>query len=530
MKKKPYYCCCLSGLLLLFSLILSPPGQAQSGPHVPAQVQPTHRSYFGIAYRPERRLEISSSVTAIDAASILRTFTLPERDLKQIVTYTPSHVLTSMSSQINIRGVNNGSSLQYVNHTVYNYNPDRALTHSLTVVSPLDGQPLYCTEQLEVLRNPATTSLYGQNAVSGVVNLVTKKEVDSHFSNGRYTNVYELPKIDYTNIRNNYETSWTTALSAKLKMEPYTSTVPDNTYGINGKLITNWVPNNDFFIEEKKYMDGNNVLRQWTDTEVYPELYTSQQTKFYSCEGQPLHTRLEFTDMYGFNFNQFELKYKDGAPDFGYFMPDTKAAPAFRQYFNPTLDAYVPNIEMPKLLQKNDAFYNYQFVPNYGACEEKEENDYPHHVLTFGISYRLEDFGIETKGFIGPTASYTHFFCPSFGATADATINFGKVDPTKYTIGSYYGGVTFVPFHKSLGLDDPSTLSAHVLAGYTSVMQKYMGNSNSNGNFSVKLGVGYDYNFQDNLGIRAEVDDNIVRGNGHTSNNFSFMAGLRLSF
>lgn len=216
--------------------------------------------------------------------------------------------------------------------------------------------------------------------------------------------------------------------------------------------------------------------------------------------------------------------------DWGYYTPDPAADKSFRQYFNPGNNSFQLNTTLPARLQQNDFFYNYNYLQNAEECKEKEDNSCGENIVSFGLSIRLEDFGSEKKVFPGLTGSYTRMFGDVVGGTFDATVNFGKVNDTKYTIGSFYLGPTFYPFHNTLGVHDKISLSAHTLAGYNKVCQRYMDNKNSYGNFSLKLGASLDVNLNCKAGLRFSASDYMVLGDGNTSNNIVLSAGARFSF
>ncbi|MBI1343564.1 MAG: TonB-dependent receptor plug domain-containing protein [Terrimonas sp.] len=489
---------------------------------------PKNFVYQRIPYRPERRLDIKSAnpVTSIGAEEINQTYSLSGKNLEQIVHLTPGGVLKSVNTNINIRGVGNIQQTM-TNYTMYT--ADHQPVYSQTQIMDVNKIPIEAIEQIEVLKNGAGVT-YGSDARSGVINFNTRKGLDTRYLKGIYVPYYTPPVQHFSGLKNDIKSDWDSYMDALKSNGPSNTTKADQTFGSNGKIIISIVTNNDFWIVDKKYLDANNILRMQEDNEMYPENYASLQTTYFDCTGKPEFLKLDMKDQYGYNINQLRVNYADGNLYYGYYSPDAQLASPFRQYYKTEDQQFHLNTDLGGALIKDKLFYNYSYSPNMSACkEQKTETGLPKHVVTFGLSYRLEDFGMDKKGFIGPTVSYTHFYNPWLGSTVDAGFNFGKAFNTKYSIGSFFAGPTFVPFTNSHGLNNNFTLSAHTLAGYTRITQKYMSNSYSDGAFSLKLGAALDYNIKDNFGIRAGADDNMVLGDGNTSNNWAFHVGVKFS-
>lgn len=530
-------------LIILIAFALVNKSAAQSGPenNDPVLNQGTKtKAVYGtpIPYRPGRRVSLSSSspVAVVGSDQLTQSYITALPAITRTVNYTTAGVPANVTTRLNLRGagnLNDANLSSYINGTTYGYNPDRNMYHTQTVIWDQGNIPLYALERIEVLKGPQGT-LFGRNSVAGTVNLTSREQLDGRFTNGQYYPYYadKLDQLDYSNLVNNNITNWRNTVDAiKLKGE-YNEQLPDVTFGPGGTVTITIVPNDDFLIQQYIRMDANNIQRQKIDIEWYTnDYYNSIRQDDYNCEGQLLNTDLKFTGQYGYEFNQYTEAYKNGQPQFGYFEPAPGADPALRQYLDIPADIFRLNSTLPDEFLKKKLFYNYNYVPDTDPCEKKDEDaGFTDDVITFGISLRLEDFGYEKKAFVGPTASYTHFFNPTVGATVDATLNFGKVNDTKYTIGSFYAGPTFIPFKSSLGLDNSFTLSAHTLAGYNTVSQKFNNTSNSYGNLSLKLGLAGDINLQNNLGVRLGFDDFMVLGKGNTTNNLGFSLGLRMGF
>jgi hypothetical protein len=166
--------------------------------------------------------------------------------------------------------------------------------------------------------------------------------------------------------------------------------------------------------------------------------------------------------------------------------------------------------------------FNYQQSTIH--CEDKLRE----YILWADISGRLEDFGNGMKElFFDLNASYTKVFEQWIGATADASFNFGKVNDVNYTILAAHVGPTFLPFPNSHGLKDQITLTAHTLAGYTNVSQKFSSSSNSYGDFSLKLGIGGMYHLKDEWNIGLQLSNNMVLAESNTASNWSIGIGIR---
>lgn len=527
----------LAGLIAEQSLV-----NAQSGPIANTNYSEngvstrTDPSALSIPYRNRRiQQDVPVSVTTFSGETIQQKYITSIRDLPQITQvagYTSKGVQTGMTTNFTLRGIGNNPDLIYVNDTRYGQGTGRNMFHSQTVISGLNGIPVYAVEQIEVLKGPQGT-LFGRNATSGVVNFTTNERISSQIKDGVY-NSYYLPhsvdKYDYSALQNNIYTNWRSTVDAvKLKGE-YSTSIPDMTFGPNGTIRVKVVLNNDFLVEQQEYRDGNNQLWKTTDTEWYiNDYYNSIKTDYY-CNGQQQFTQYSFTDAYGYKNDQLKISFKNGKPDWGYFTPDPAADKTFRQYWNPSNHSFELNTTLPARLQLNDYFYNYNYKQDPEECKDKrddKENDF-----YAGLSLRFEDFGNEKKIFPGINVAYTRFCKSWLGGTVDATFNFGKVNNTKYSILSAYAGPTFIPFTNSAGLKDPFTFSVHTLAGYTNIKQKYTFNNSSNsyGNFSLKLGVGGYYNLNDDLGLGLRLSDNMVFGKGSTSNNWGIDLAARFDF
>lgn len=245
-----------AALILLFVCFLiaeQPVVNAQSGPSsattdaengVDTRSQPPARS---IPYRNSRRIlqDVPVSVSTFSGESIRQTYTTQIEDIKkvtQIAGYTPNGVQTSMNTSFTVRGIGNSPNLTYVNGTRYGQGTERNMFHSQSVISGLNGIPVYAVEQIEVLKGPQGT-LFGRNATSGVVNFTTPDRINTRINDGMYKSYYmpqSVERYDYSALQNLQVNNWRNTVDAvKLKGE-YTTSLPDMTFGPNGTITGKW--------------------------------------------------------------------------------------------------------------------------------------------------------------------------------------------------------------------------------------------------------------------------------------------------
>lgn len=524
-------------LRVLFIFFMMPPVynvQAQNpgkgGPSQPigqTHVLSDSKKPFIIPYRNGRRLDIESAspIQVVGSEQIQQTFNL--KDVTETINYIPgTHVATTRSSKVTIRGGTGG--LDLIRRDVLILVNGRKVTHAQSTITDINNIPISAIEQIEVLKDGAGV-VYGPDAESGVINIITKPELDNQFSGGIYNPVYPPPKIDYKYYTNELESPWNTEVKGVFSGGETSGTRPDNTYGMGGSLKFVTTRNDDFIIQQTRYFDANNNLRQLVDKEYYPEGYMSIEDTRYNCFGNSLFSSHSFTDQFGYNYSLSNTRFTNGKPAYSYRDLDASLNPLFRQYFNTEKLEYRLNDTYLGLNTKIKDFYSYQYVPDYDACKEEAKTS-ADDVFTIGITFRLEDYGGSRETFIGPNATYTHFFNPNLGATADVGFNFKSDNNWKINVFTAFGGITYVPFDEKAGLDDKFTFSAHALAGFNSVTQKFGGNSYSDGNFAIKAGIAGDIMFNDRLGLRLGFDDIIVPQKNNTTNNFVITGALRMDF
>ncbi len=497
--------------------MISPFVYSQSGPQTTAEKTAPQKIFR------DRRVS-SNAVDVISAEEIKRTYTVNAVDLIQTMSYTPEHVVKNANTQFNVRGVGANNTLTLVNGTRYAYtNNNRNMTYSQTLQFDVNKIPTAAIEQIEIITD-AQGTVYGQDAVAGVINFIN--DVDERFINSGYKSHFTIPETDYSGVKNIFEKDWEDSVTTIFNSGARSTTSPDYTYGMNGTLSLTVKMNADFMIEEKNYYDGNNNLRQQVETEYYPEHYASRLTNFYDCSGKLDYSSLNLIDHYGYSYPNYNVEYENNKPLFGFFIPDLSVDKSFMQYLDVPDNTFRPNSQLPYKVDMGRFFKGLAYEYDKSACDDDDDIDF----VDLDLTFRLEDFGSEKKVFPGVDVAYTNMIKPWVGLTVDAGINFGKVNDVKYTILSGFAGPTFVPCPKKHGLDDKLTLSVHTLAGYTNISQKFNNNSNSFGNFSLKLGVGGYYNLNDDWGIGIKGSDNMVFNKGNNSNNLNFEGGVRCKF
>jgi outer membrane receptor protein involved in Fe transport len=499
--------------LLCCTTFFSADSFAQSGPNPPIGEEGPEK------IKRDRRVT-ASPITVLSNEQLERTYTLSTADLIQKITYTPNHVVTNTTTTI--RGIDNqNNNLVLINNTQYGHvNNTRRMTYTQSSLVDLNNIPIHVIEQINVLKD-APGIQYGNDAVSGVVNFTLREDGNTRFPGGKYAPYYTPPTTDYSGIVNRLEADWRGEVEKVFARGKFSSTEPDDTFGDDGSLYINGFEIKDFFVETKDYLDENNTVRLSVETEYYPEGYGSQETKYMDSCGDIEFAKLDLIDHFGNKFNQLNIIYNDNAPETAYFEPDKDADEIARELFG------VGNeLSFKNTLIAAEKRFEFQYQQSLEPCEEEPRT--ANNIFSADISARLEDFGGGMRElFPGLNASYTKVYKPWIGATADASINFGKVNDTNYTILSAHVGPTFIPFPDSHGLKDQITLTAHTLAGFTNVSQKYSSGSNSYGDFSLKLGIGGMYHLKDEWNIGLQLSNNMVIAESNTSSNWSIGIGVR---
>jgi outer membrane receptor protein involved in Fe transport len=504
--------------LFCCTTFFSADGFAQSGPNPSTgKVEPEK-------IRRDRRVN-ASPISVVNTEQLERTYSLSTTDLIQKIAYTPNHVVTNTTTTI--RGFDNqNKNLVLVNNTQYGHvNNTRRMTYTRSSLADINNIPISAIEQINVLKG-APGIQYGSNATSGVVNFTLREDGNTRFPEGKYVPYYTPPKTDYSGTVNQLEADWSEVVEKVFAKGKYQITEPDDTYGGNdGSRYVSVFEVRDYLIENKDYIDENNTVRLSVETEYYPEGYASQETKYMDGCGEIEFSKLDLIDHFGNKFNQLNIRYEDNEPVNGYFQPDEEADLSFRAW----LEKDELNDDLNMLLYgkyKNENAANFNYQQSTEPCEKESRS--ADNIISADISARLEDFGSGMKElFPGLNASYTKVYKPWIGATADASVNFGKVNDVNYTILAAHVGPTFLPFPNSHGLKDQITLTAHTLAGYTNVSQKFSSGSNSYGDFSLKLGIGGMYHLKDEWNIGLQISNNMVLAESNTASNWSIGIGIR---
>jgi outer membrane receptor protein involved in Fe transport len=502
-------------LIFLFCCIIffSHDMVAQSGPN------PSTGKDGPEKIKRDRRVT-ASPVTVLSNEQMERTYTLSTADLIQKIAYTPNHVVTNITTTI--RGFDNqNKNLVLINNTQYGHvNNTRRMTYTQSSLADINNIPISVREQLNVLKG-APGVQYGSDAISGVVNFTLREDGNTRFPGGKYNPYYTPPTTDYSNTVNQLEAGWNEVVEKVITKGKYSITEPDDTYGNDGSRYVSVFEIRDYVIETQDYLDDNNKVRLSVETEYYPEGYASQETKYMDSCGDIEFAKLDLIDHFGNKFNQLNIKYDDNIPETAYFQPDQEADETLRVWYG--MEDDVSHLE---ILLTDNTYTNFNYKQSTSPCEKESRS--ADNIILADISARLEDFGSGMKElFPGLNASYTKVYKPWIGATVDASVNFGKVNDVNYTILTAHVGPTFLPFPNSHGLKDQITLTAHTLAGYTNVSQKFSSGSNSYGDFSLKLGIGGMYHLKDEWNIGLQLSNNMVLAESNTASNWSIGIGIR---
>lgn len=535
-------------LLLFILTFLTSPTFSQSGPNNTESdnhpiTQPSREHRADKVYVKGRKVEISSPlpITVIGKDELQQIYNSSLPEITQTINYTNQAVMTHVETRVILRGGDNARYIT-INNSSFGYNPDASLVHSQTLTSGgLKGIPLQAIEQIKLIGSPSNVQ-YGKDAIAGVVRFTSGAGLEGRIKDGEYVPYYSVPVMDFTGIENKNEEKWKSTVASIFQRGEYEMKLIDDTYGANGSRTMENTMNGDYIRSLIKYYDKNNNLRQEENTEWYPENYSSTETKYYSCEGKIDFSSFGYVDQFGFEHDLMRTKYSNGKPSTGAFLPDSSCNEGFQQHYNPKSEEFGSPEDIFKGKIKDNlnpaGYFDLNLPGKYVdlPCDSLQSyvpadttDDYNHNIITVGINFRFEDFGGKRELFLGGNVTYTYFPKDWIGATVDLGFNFGKIGTTKYSIGSYFAGPTFVPF-KNAGINDKFTFSLHTLGGYTGVTTKNPGGSNTNGNFSLKLGLRGDFNITDKFGIYLGADDYMVLGKGSTSNNYTLSLGARLGF
>lgn len=298
--------------------------------------------------------------------------------------------------------------------------------------------------------------------------------------------------------------------------------LPDKTYGNNGKAELSYSSGADVRISEKKIYDARGVVREYHYVETYPDDFLYEEITYFDCTGAPVFFESTLFDDDDYELEAVRMQFINGQPVAGYHQVDDFDG-EFRHYYNPATGQfeYMPGSGSPNL--------NYVF----NLSDQVKPCDLPDHIFSLGPRLILEDSYPERFSTFGGYLQYTYLFSDKIGATVDLGYTTGSQYNYDYSKINILGGATYFPFD-CLALDDEFSFSVHALAGLSSLTSKHeysgMSYKNKSSCFTVYAGLDGYYNFNPGWGVKLSADYNPNFQNGNTTNNYMFSLGASFRF
>ncbi|HMU48113.1 MAG TPA: TonB-dependent receptor plug domain-containing protein [Chitinophagaceae bacterium] len=461
----------------------------------------------------ERKVSVSP-VTVINGEELREYKGL--QDISTIVRSLPSvHLDRSAESTVNLRGLGTNRSLILLNGR-------RQPVYGQSVTSDINSIPVESIERIEVLKDGAG-AVYGSNAVSGVINIITKKDMGERTGeNHVYLPFYNLPEINLQEYLNTDYTRWVADVQAIYNATPGQSTLPDNTYGIGGSIKMNLELKGDFRVQELNYFDAGGTLRQKTMKELYPEYYGFEESFYYDCNNSKLHYNSYLTDVNGYRFQWTQQDFRNDQSINTYrdIWPTTGG--------NPLRIDLTPTIELDNVIRDWKDFKVFE-APK-GDCKTSSSSSCDPNIFYGGLSIVLEDFGPNDRLTMpGGFAQYTRMIGHNFGLTGHIGYNFASKNSVDYSKLSILAGASYNPFCCA-NCGDKFVFTTQALLGVVSQGQKYNDMKFSDTYFTGMFGFLGDYQFSNNTGVQIGAYYNPTFAENNTSSNFVFTGGIRLSF
>lgn len=304
------------------------------------------------------------------------------------------------------------------------------------------------------------------------------------------------------------------------------STTSDDSYGRGGKNITSTYKASGGEHEEENIYDANNILRERKLKSIYKEDLVPRKEgdmvevhTYYDCKGQKLYDKISITDKNGKERSFEETMYKNGMVVAGIRrFVDSKGKNHKHKYVGKSGKDSLDEWEEVTETYSDASLPNGNYQVNHTSCPADKDE------IFIGFSLINEDSYTRFNTY-GGNASYTFFFNPKFGVTADAGVNFGSQGIFDYRKISFMAGPTCMPFQHA-GKNDKLGISLHVLAGITNLQTKFGTMEASNSNFSLDVGPGFNFALSRKIGIGIRAGYNPVFTNGSNSTNYRISAGI----
>ncbi|HPG12368.1 MAG TPA: TonB-dependent receptor plug domain-containing protein [Chitinophagaceae bacterium] len=499
----------LHGLLFILSMFLF------IGLHAQKSTAGILYPYTGKTVKKKSYIDRAISVSPVTTINGEELREYKGQDVSTLVQSIPNtHIVRSAESTVTLRGLGTTRSLVLINGR-------RQPVYGQSVTYDANNIPVEAIERIEVLKDGAG-AIYGADAVSGVINIITKKDMEGRVDqNNNYNSYYPQPTFNFNGYTNNDYSNWTTETLDIYKATPGQSTQPDNTYGIGGTVKMNLELKGDFRVQEFNYIDPGGNLREKTTFEWYPENYRFGETFYFDCNGIKLHYKSNLTDVNGYQFEWKEKEFKNDQETNSYRDIWTG------EDGNPLRINLDPDINLSEIIKewKNTITY----APPTGDCKTSA-NICDNNIFHIGISIVLEDFGYnETLTMPGAFAEYTRKTSQNFGVTGHIGYNFASKNNVDYSKLNFMAGFNYTPF-KGANCDDNFTFTTQLLLGIVNQGQKYNGNKFSDSYFTGRLGAMGNFKIGKQTGVQLGAYFNPTFAENNTSKNFALSVGLNKTF
>lgn len=466
----------------------------------------------------ERSLSMESLPITVISGQEIQNTGYSNKDFREIIQSVPgTNVDISRESTINLRGLGTARTLVLID------GKRMEPVYAQSVITDLNNIPQSAIERIEVLKDGAS-AIYGSDAVSGVVNFITKQEIEPRINaNNVYDPYYTIPKFDYSGLQNNEYNSWVNNVKNVFSENPGITINPDLTYGRGGKLQVDLKVEGDFRVQDLKFLDNSGNVRQWTHYEIYPENYRYGETYYYDCGGSTLHYSSGFTDINGFNFSLLEKAYQNNQP-----------AVEYRDIW-PVSNGNTLRLNLNPQQTSGDVFKgfwnNYNFDASSVRCKSNGVNACHPNILYGGFSLVFEDFGkgVDRLKMPGGFINYTRMFSENFGATAHVSYNSGQRGMVDYSKLNLLAGISYTPF-STANCNDKFIFTTQALLGMVRQGQKYNTVKYNDTYFTGMFGFTEAIKVSDNVAVRVSEHYTPTFANGNTANNFTFGLGVRFDF
>jgi hypothetical protein len=352
---------------------------------------------------------------------------------------------------------------------------------------------------VEVIRD-GQTAVYGGEATAGIINFILRTNAD------------------LSNETNTFGDDWAAAVADIFTRGNTNTTKYGNVF--EGRTDIRIVPEGEYMIENIDMSLPGGDRRMHIKRQYDKEGSMFEVKDYFDCNGIQLHSQGYLTEPFGYTFPVFDIPYVSGSPIMGYrdIAPGNAFLP-YRQAFDPQSWSIVPD-------PAPGAWQTYQF--SLPECRDNGSNSTSPNIFSPSLVYLLED-SYDRFGMFGGGLNYTRMICPTFGAGIDLSYVTGKQFDWTYSRLNVMAGVEYFGF-KGLRLDDPFSVSPFIYAGISNLGQKYMGNKDSETQFTAMGGVNLGYNVNDNLGIKPGAAWNPVFIENNTASNIRFTLGARFRF